>query len=77
MSDVDFLFEVIREKIYQQFHYEIPYLVSQENLGWTELTDGTLRIDQYIFVEKESQQVCFFFLLNIILSSFLTLLFLN
>lgn len=49
--------ELIREKIYQLTQKEIPYLVDQETLGWTKLKDGTLRIDQIVYVEKESQKV--------------------
>lgn len=31
-------------------------MLKQENVGWTELKDGTLRIDQNVYVERESQQ---------------------
>ena len=28
----------------------------QENVGWTETDDGVLRIDQNVYVERDSQQ---------------------
>jgi GTPase len=48
--------EVIREKIFRRLNSEIPYEVYQENEGWTELTNGALRIDQVLIVKKKSQQ---------------------
>ena len=34
----------------------MPYAVTQENVGWTTLADGTLRIHQTLLVERESQK---------------------
>ena len=31
-------------------------MLKQENAGWTDMKDGTLRIDQNIYVERDSQQ---------------------
>lgn len=48
--------EVIREKIFRRLNRELPYQVYQENEGWTELTNGHLRIDQNLIVLKRSQR---------------------
>jgi len=48
--------EIIREKVYQRLNQEVPYIVRQHNVGWTELPDGSLRIDQYLIVPKVSQK---------------------
>jgi GTP-binding protein Era len=49
--------EIIREKIYQRLHQEIPYRLEQKNIGWTELAGGALRIDQQLMVETPTQKV--------------------
>jgi GTP-binding protein Era len=48
--------EIIREQIFHHLYQELPYVVSQQNIGWTELKDGALRIDQELFVQKDSQK---------------------
>lgn len=48
--------EVTREKIYDLLHDELPYATTVETAGWTEMRDGSVRIDQVIFVERESQR---------------------
>lgn len=53
------LFVAIRAQLYRFLHQEIPYQVVQENLGWTEMDDGKLRIDQKLTVPKSSQRVSF------------------
>jgi hypothetical protein len=35
--------EVVREKLFLRFNKEIPYLVRQRNMGWTELPNGYAR----------------------------------
>jgi len=55
-SKVALVEEVIREKIFRLSNQEIPYVTEQENIGWTTLADGTLRIDQYLIVPKASQR---------------------
>eukprot|EP00300_Choanocystis_sp_HF-7_P034412 c4713_g1_i1.p1 GENE.c4713_g1_i1~~c4713_g1_i1.p1 ORF type:complete len:370 (+),score=73.43 c4713_g1_i1:52-1110(+) len=42
--------EIIREKIFQLMHKEIPYAVTQKNMGWTQLASGDVRIDQVLLV---------------------------
>lgn len=48
--------EVTREKIYENLHDELPYATTVETTGWKELKDGGVRIEQTIFVERESQR---------------------
>ncbi len=48
--------EITREKIYQQLHQELPYQSTVETDKWTELKDGSVRVEQTIFVERESQR---------------------
>ena len=48
--------EVTREKIYQRLHQELPYQSTVETTAWTERKDGSVRIEQTIFVERESQR---------------------
>jgi GTPase len=38
--------EIIRANIFRCCKDELPYLISQRNVGWTELPNGDLRIDQ-------------------------------
>jgi GTPase len=48
--------EITREKIYQQLHQELPYQSTVETDSWTERQDKSIRIEQTIFVERESQR---------------------
>jgi GTP-binding protein Era len=48
--------EITREKIYRQLHQELPYQSTVETDSWTERKDGSVRIEQTIFVERESQR---------------------
>jgi GTPase len=48
--------EITREKIYERLHDELPYRSTVETEKWTEMKDGSVRIDQTIFVERESQR---------------------
>ncbi|MEZ5849640.1 MAG: GTPase Era [Hyphomicrobiaceae bacterium] len=48
--------EVTREKIYDQLHDELPYATIVETTNWKELRDGSVRIEQTIFVERETQR---------------------
>src|SRR5262252_2742658 len=48
--------EITREKIYQQLHQELPYQSTVETDTWTERKDNSVRIEQTIFVERESQR---------------------
>ena len=48
--------EITREKIYQRLHQELPYQSTVETDSWTERKDKSIRIEQTIFVERESQR---------------------
>jgi GTP-binding protein Era len=48
--------EITREKLYLRLHDELPYAASVETEKWTEHKDGSVRIDQTIFVEREGQK---------------------
>ena len=48
--------EITREKIYQKLHQELPYQSTVETDSWTERNDSSVRIEQTIFVERESQR---------------------
>jgi GTP-binding protein Era len=51
-----FAAEITREKLYLRLHDELPYATTVETTGWTERKDGSVRIDQTIYVERESQK---------------------
>ena len=48
--------EITREKIYRHLHQELPYQSTVETDTWTERPDKSVRIEQTIFVERESQR---------------------
>ncbi|MDO8533670.1 MAG: GTPase Era [Xanthobacteraceae bacterium] len=48
--------EITREKLYLRLHQELPYQSTVETDSWTELKDKSVRIEQTIFVERESQR---------------------
>jgi GTPase len=48
--------EITREKIFQKLHQELPYRSTVETESWTERNDKSVRIEQTIFVERESQR---------------------
>ena len=48
--------EVTREKLYLKLHQELPYQSTVETEVWKEQKDGSVRIEQTIYVERESQR---------------------
>jgi GTP-binding protein Era len=48
--------EITREKLYLRLHQELPYHSTVETDTWRELKDGSVRIEQTIYVERESQR---------------------
>lgn len=48
--------EVTREKLFLRLHDELPYASTVETTDWKTLKDGSLRIEQTIFVERETQK---------------------
>ncbi len=48
--------EITREKVYLRLHQELPYQSTVETENWEERRDGSVRIEQTIYVERESQR---------------------
>lgn len=48
--------EVTREQILLQLHQEVPYSIAVETEKWEEFKDGSARIEQTIYVQRESQR---------------------
>ena len=48
--------EITREKLTLRLHQELPYALTVETEGWAERPDGSIRIDQVIYVEREGQR---------------------
>jgi GTP-binding protein Era len=48
--------EVTREKLFDRLHQELPYHSTVETDVWKELRRGDVRIEQTIYVERESQR---------------------
>jgi GTP-binding protein Era len=47
--------EITREKIYDRLHEELPYVATVETTAWEEKDNG-VRIEQTIYVERDSQK---------------------
>lgn len=48
--------EITREKIYEQLHDELPYASTVETEAWENKKDGSAKVSQVIFVERDSQK---------------------
>jgi GTP-binding protein Era len=48
--------EITREKLFERLHQELPYHSTVETEVWKELRKGDIRIEQTIYVERESQR---------------------
>lgn len=48
--------EITREKLFLRLHEELPYSSTVETTDWKELADGSVRIEQTIYVMRESQR---------------------
>jgi GTPase len=48
--------EITREKLFERLHDELPYQATVETDQWKPMRDGSVRIEQTIFVERESQR---------------------
>jgi GTP-binding protein Era len=48
--------EITREKIYLRVHDELPYAAAVETTAFEDKADGSARIEQTVFVERESQR---------------------
>ena len=48
--------EITREKIYLRLHDELPYASTVETEKWEERKDGSVKIDQVIYVQRDGQK---------------------
>jgi GTP-binding protein Era len=48
--------EITREKLYLRLHDELPYASTVETEKWEERKDGSVKIDQTIYVERDGQK---------------------
>jgi GTP-binding protein Era len=59
MSDVplrQLAAEITREKLFERLHQELPYQSTVETEQWKDVRGGAVRIEQTIYVERESQR---------------------
>ncbi len=48
--------EITREKVYLRLHNELPYATTVETEKWQERKDGSVRIEQVIHVQRDTQK---------------------
>jgi GTP-binding protein Era len=48
--------EITREQLFNRLHQELPYAVMVEGEKWEERDDGSVRIDQVIYVRRDGQK---------------------
>ena len=48
--------EITREQLYHQLHQELPYATTVETETWEERKDGSVKIEQVIYVIRDSQK---------------------
>lgn len=48
--------EITREKIFNRLHDELPYATTVETTAWQERKDGSVRIEQTVFVTRDGQK---------------------
>jgi GTPase len=48
--------ELTREQVFLQLHDELPYASTVETEAWEEFKDGSLKISQTIYVQRDSQK---------------------
>ncbi len=48
--------EITREKVYLRLHDELPYSITVETENWEDRPDGSVRIEQVIHVQRDSQK---------------------
>jgi GTP-binding protein Era len=56
LSERLFAAEITREQIFRQLHQELPYAAAVTTDRWKENADGSARVDQTIFVERDGQK---------------------
>lgn len=48
--------EITREKAFMQLRQELPYALTVDTESWEERDDGSVRVEQIIYIERESQK---------------------
>lgn len=48
--------EITREQLFLQLHQELPYAVAVDTEKWEERADGSARVDQVIYVQRDGQK---------------------
>ena len=48
--------EVTREQVFLQLHDELPYSVTVETESWQDRPDGSVRVEQVVYVRRPSQR---------------------
>ncbi|MBM3467863.1 MAG: GTPase Era [Alphaproteobacteria bacterium] len=48
--------EITREQLFHQLHQELPYNILVETEAWEEFENGTVKINQVIYVAREGQK---------------------
>ncbi|MEQ8227573.1 MAG: GTPase Era [Rhodospirillales bacterium] len=48
--------EITREKLFLELHQELPYRLTVETENWEQQADGAARVNQVIYVERDSQK---------------------
>jgi GTP-binding protein Era len=48
--------EVLREKLFLRLHQELPYALTVETEKWENKKDGSVRIEQTVYVRRDSQK---------------------
>jgi GTP-binding protein Era len=48
--------EITREQLFNQLHQELPYALTVESESWEEFKDGSVKINQVIYVRRENQR---------------------
>lgn len=48
--------EITREKLFLRLHEELPYASTVETEAWKTLKDGSARVEQTIYVQRDSQK---------------------
>jgi GTP-binding protein Era len=56
MNERLFASEITREKLFLRLHQELPYALTVETEGWEDRPDGSVKVDQVIYVERTSQR---------------------
>ncbi|WP_319568840.1 GTPase Era [Cohaesibacter marisflavi] len=49
--------EITREKVFLRLHQELPYASTVETEKWEQKKDGSVRIEQVIYVERDNQKM--------------------